>query len=38
MLGDELEDLRLDLSGFKTPLGDLVSGGEWRAGKGTAMC
>jgi hypothetical protein len=37
MLGDELEDLRLDLSGFSTPLGDLVRGGEWREGKGTAM-
>lgn len=37
MLGDEREDLRLDLSGFNTPDGDLVRGGEWRGGKGTAV-
>lgn len=37
MCGDELEDLRLDLSGFNTPLGDLVRGGECRGGKGTAV-
>lgn len=36
MFGDEVEDLRLDLSGFNTPLGDLVSGGEWR-GKETGV-
>lgn len=36
ILGDELDDLRLDLSGFNTPVGDLVRGGELRGGKGTA--
>lgn len=36
MWGDELHDLRLDLSGFNTPLGDLVRVGECRGGKGTA--
>lgn len=37
MLGDEFEDLRLDLRGFNAPDGDLVRGGECKGGKGTAM-
>ena len=37
MLGDELEDFRLDLRGFNTPVGDLVRGGDCRGGKGIAM-
>lgn len=39
MFGDEMEDLRLDLSGFTT-VGDLVREGECKGevrGKGTAI-